>query len=184
MQKLVSIFFNVQHHLQQYAQQRLLRQHQRIKAQRESGFTIVEIAVTIPVIALLSVTVMSFMVSSIILVNDNELKLEAAENVQHVMDTAANATTCPQLEALGESGSIGNTVFNETENDEYSLVTEVRFEANPLEGMDEKHFEYSDWETCNNAGGIAVIETTATGNDGVLYRSTRNVQLTGGLALM
>lgn len=150
----------------------------------EDGFTLGELAVTIPIIVLLSSTFIYLMGNSIITANNNETRIEAADNVDKVLDSAVNANTCAALAEIADEENIGNQTYNAGTPQEYQLVTTVEFQENPLDGMNQDHT--ASWEGCNNSGGIAEVtvkaEKTAGRNAGsTLYQASRTVMPTGGM---
>lgn len=144
---------------------------------RDAGFTVAEIAITIPIILILSTAVIYLMGNSVITVNNNNLSLEAAHTVQEILDDVDRAPTCNALDEME-----GYTSYNSGEDNEYSVLVEVSHVTNPASDMSLEWMGY--WEGCNNVGAVTTVDVTATSPDtdeGVLFRSSRTVMPSGGI---
>lgn len=134
----------------------------------EKGFSLIEMVIAIPLIALSGGFVVTIIAQSFSIVNDNQAINTAGTEIQNIMDEARNANNCYDLESMEETPKVIKK-FESTNSPTDFKITTTATEC--------KHFG-----TDSKNQVITVTATAKKGADGlgkVLFKNSTSVMISG-----
>jgi len=165
----------------------------KFRERRDDGFTIVEAAITIPMLALVGGTMFFFMAQSLLIMQENNTTSAAGSQVKELADEIRNVKNCEQLRGIVKGDpTMEETVgiYNSNNDSVKPYYLKLEYEENsPNEktscnSADPKS-ELSGTETTviiqARLGDISNPDSVVNENDKVLFETVSRINIQGVL---
>lgn len=152
----------------------MLKQGNRTK--NDSGFTLLEFVIAIPVIGLVGTIAFLLLAQNILIMNENNLTRESSQKVQEISEYVSISQSCGDIAAVEE---YDGSTFHEGTSREFSIqVTAERVES--VEGLE--YEDVSPTAGCHDDGATmrVLVEAVRSSDEKVLFYKENQIVLNSG----